>query len=211
MTLQIELLRLLNMQQAIDAFRQGIDRAEHLGGLYQALSGLMTAAVDASDLLRAQIVLGVSALDYYVHEITVLGMMEIFSGTRTASTGFHKYRVSAGAMSQCIATSSGIGFESDIRERHSFLSFQQPEKIADAIRLFSDVKLWSEVGLKMGRPEQDIKNELKLVVDRRNKIAHEADIDPSYPGSRWPITPADVQRSLTFLRNLGDSIHALVA
>lgn len=31
----------------------------------------------------------------------------------------------------------------------------------------------------MGRPDKDIKQELKIIIDRRNKIAHEADIDPT--------------------------------
>ena len=72
-----------------------------------------------------------------------------------------------------------------------FSSFQQPDKIADAIRLFSDVKLWQQVALELAIPEQDVKARLKLIVDRRNKIAHEADVDPSFPNMRWPITESD--------------------
>ena len=107
--------------------------------------------------------------------------------------------------------SGGSGwFESDVRERHSFLSFQQPEKIADAIRLFSDVRLWQEVGRRMSMPEADVKARLKLIVDRRNKIAHEADIDPSYPGVLWPITKHDVDGSLQYISKMCECIHSVV-
>ncbi|MDD1628107.1 MAG: hypothetical protein LUQ26_11650, partial [Methylococcaceae bacterium] len=112
-----------------------------------------------------------------------------------------------------IASTTNIGsrwFESDVRERHSFLSFQQPDKIADAIRHFSDVKLWMEVGKIMANPEADVKTRLKLIVDRRNKIAHEADLDPSYPGVYWPITKHDVDGSLQFISMLGESIHTVI-
>lgn len=199
------------MQAAIEAFRACMNRVHHLGGLHGAMHTLTTPAVDVSDLLRAQIVLGVSALDYYVHEITILGMVEIFEGKRTITPAFAKFRVSMGAV---IAGNTGGGsnwFESDVRDRHSFLAFQQPDNIADAIRLFSEVKLWKEVGIKMTMPENDIKARLKLIIGRRNKIAHEADIDPSYPGQRWPITKHDVDTSLSFITYLCESIHCVVA
>jgi len=184
---------------------------EHLGGLYKALSGLTTAAVDASDLLRAQVVLAVSALDYYIHEVTVLGMVAVFEGRRPVTQAFQKYRVAVGAVSLGMSTRSSSWFETEIRERHSFQSFQQPDKVADAIRLFSDVKLWQEVASRMSSTEKDVKDQLKLIVDRRNKIAHEADLDPSYPGTRWPIKEMDVDLSLQFLRAVCESIHVSIA
>lgn len=199
------------MQPAIETFRESVSRVEHLGGLYRALSGLTTAAVDASDLLRAQVVLAVSAFDFYIHEVTVFGMVAVFEGRRPPTQAFLKYRVSVGAVSVGMSAHSSSWFEAEIREQHSFQSFQQPDKVADAIRLFSDVKLWQEIASMMARTEKDVKDQLKLIVDRRNKIAHEADLDPSYPGTRWPIKASDVEQSLQFLRTLCESIHASIA
>ncbi len=195
------------MQTAIESFRESMSRVEHLGGLHKAISGLTTTAVDTSDLLRAQVVLSVSALDYYVHEVTVLGMVAILEGKRPPTQAFQKYRVSVGSVSLGMSIQGSSWFDADIRERHSFLSFQQPDKIADAIRLFSDVKLWQEVAVKMLTTEKAVKDQLKLIVDRRNKIAHEADLDPSFPSTRWPITTIDVEHTLKFLRDLCESIH----
>ena len=196
------------MIKAIDAFRTSMDRARHLGGLHDDLSSLTTSAVDSSDLLRAQLVLGVSALDYYVHEITVLGMVAVLEGRRPRTPAFLKYRV---AMDSVLSGSTGYAwFESDIRERHSFLSFQQPDKIADAIRLFSDVNLWQQVALQLSMPEQDVKARLKLIVDRRNKIAHEADVDPCFPNMRWPSIQSDVDHSLNFVAHICESIYVAV-
>jgi RiboL-PSP-HEPN len=198
------------MQPAIEVYRESMSRVEHLGGLYKALDGLTTAAVDASDLLRAQIVLAVSAFDYYIHEVTVLGMVAVFEGKRPPTQAFLKYPVSVGAVSLGMTSPTSRWFEAEVRQHHSFLSFQQPDKVADAIRLFSDIKLWQEVALKMMVPEKTVKDQLKLIVDRRNKIAHEADLDPSYPGTRWPIHVADVEQSLQFLRKVCESIHASI-
>lgn len=198
------------MQKAIDAFRASMSRVEHLGGLHKALAGLTTSAVDASDLLRAQIVLGVSALDYYVHEVTTIGMVEVFEGKRPATPAFLKYRVSISGVLGKAAPPHVSWFESEVRDRHSFLSFQQPEKVADAIRLFSDVTLWKQVAVNLALSEQAVKDQLKLIVDRRNKIAHESDLDPSYPNTRWPIHTADVEKSLQFLRQTCEAIQTCI-
>lgn len=198
------------MQSAIDAFHTSIARAGHLGGLHDALLSLTTRAIDASDILRAQVVLGVSAMDYYIHEVTVLGMVEVFNGRRPATAAFRKYRVSIDSVMFNDPNSGGGWFEAEVRERHSFLSFQQPDRIADAIRLFSETKLWLEVGLIMAMPEAAVKSRLKLIVDRRNKIAHEADLDPTYPGVRWPISKSDVEGALQFISQTCESIHSVV-
>ncbi|MDA8154410.1 MAG: HEPN domain-containing protein [Acidithiobacillus sp.] len=198
------------MQRAIDNFLNSMDRVDNIGGLYRALSSLTTGIIDKSDLLRAQIVMAVSALDYYIHEATVIGMIDTIEGRRPPTKSFDNYRVSVRNISLGTQSGGSVWFENDIRERHGFASFQQPDKIADAIHLFSTVKLWSAVALKMTKSEKDITDELRLIILRRNKIAHEADMDPSYPGTRWPIHESEVVRSLAFLRELCMSIHNVI-
>ena len=197
------------MLKALEAARESLLRVEHLGGLYSALQSLTTSAIDSSDLLRAQVVLAVSALDFYIHEVTVMGMLEVMKGERASTPAFDKSRVSVGAMLGGMQTQTYDWFEADVRERHSFLSFQQPDKIADAIRLFSGVKLWESVAAIVG--DNDVKDRLRLTVDRRNKIAHEADISPSYPGERWPITQSDVTEITLLIRGIVEAIHVSVA
>ena len=199
------------MQRAIEAFRDCIARVEHLAGLHKAIGSLTTPAVDSSDLLRAQIVLAVSALDYCVHEVTLIGMLQLYQGVRPTTNAFTGYRISVGSMLSGYKAGSAAWLETEIRERHSFLSFQQPDKIADAIRLFSDVKLWQSVAKLMGEDDATIKSRLRLLIDRRNKIAHEADLDPSYPGARWPISDVDVATSRQFLSELVEAIHSVIA
>lgn len=101
--------------------------------------------------------------------------------------------------------------EDEVRERLSYQSFQQPEKIADAICLISDKKLWEEVAQKLGRSAKDVKQQLSAIVDRRNKIAHEADIDPTYNiGSRWNIDESLVSDAVNFVVQVVESIHQIL-
>ena len=197
--------------QAILQFNENISRVRALGALHYSISGMTTSAIDSSDMLRAQLVLCVSALDHYVHEVTVEGMLEVFSGNRNATDALSRFPLQSNILLNSSGNSINISHvEQAIREKHSFLSFQQPDKVADAIRLICSCKLWDELSNRMGRPVRDLKNELALIVDRRNKIAHEADLDPSYPGQRWSITSSDVNGVIDFIERLCSNIDDIV-
>ena len=199
------------MLDAIQQFRANIERVRAIGGLYTALSNLTTSAVDATDLLRAQIVMVVSALDHYIHEITRIGMLEVFDGSRPRTNAFLRFQVTIDAAMVGLASGGGSSwFEDEIRDRHGYLAFQYPDKIADAIRLFSSCELWPSIATKIGLPVQDVKTHLRLIIERRNKITHEADLDPSYPGIRWPIHTADVVGTINFIENICEAIHSVV-
>jgi len=63
----------------------------------------------------------------------------------------------------------------------------------------------------MGRPPKDIKQELSIIVDRRNKIAHEADIDPTLGlGNRWGINEGLVNDAVDFIEQIVESIHLVL-
>jgi len=164
--------------------------------------------VDPTDLLRSQIVLAVSALDHLVHELAVAGMLEIFDGSRPPTPAFEKFYVPLGAYSTAPQFQiSRTSFEAAVRHRHSYLSFQRPDKIADAIRLISTQPLWDGVSQLVSEDVATIKSRINLAVDRRNKIAHEADMDPSYPGARWPISSRDAVGVTATIDKVGKSIY----
>lgn len=78
------------METAIAQFRSNISRARELGVLAQVLASVTTGTVDVSDIWRAQIVLAVSAIDHFVHEICRLGMIEAAKGKRTKTDAYLK-------------------------------------------------------------------------------------------------------------------------
>jgi len=201
------------MQSAIDLFRISIARVRDLIAVHNSLKAQASSVLDLSDMLRAALVLAVSALDYYIHEVVRIGMLEIHRGQRPEPPAFSRFQISLGSARVGINAGQNIDswLEDEIRQRHSYKSFQQPEAIADAIRLISEKKLWEEVSTNMGSPARSIKQQLNLIVDRRNKIAHEADIDPSYPiGDRWPIDQLLVNEAVDFIEQLVESIHNIL-
>jgi len=197
------------MNQAITQFRENIARVKALAATIKAVDSITTQAVDLSDFLRAEIVLAISALDHFIHELVRLGMLEICSGPRRPTDAYHSFLIPLqyAHSAQSCSLSDQMWLDQAIRERHSWLSFQDPDKIADAIRLISSVHLWEEVGREIGKPAKDIKSNLKVIVDRRNKIAHEADIDPTNPGVRWPITQQIASQTVDFVESITEAIY----
>ncbi len=199
------------MQSAFDQFNISISRVRDLIAVHNSVKAQSTPALDLSDILRATFVLSVSALDYYVHEVVKLGMLEIHRGTRPEPPAFSRFQIYLGSARQSLGSSLDSWLEDEIQERHSYKSFQQPDNIAEAIRLISDKKLWEEVGAVMGRTAKDVKKELSIMVGRRNKIAHEADINPTQGlGDRWGINEVDVNDAVDFLEKVVQSIHSIL-
>lgn len=63
----------------------------------------------------------------------------------------------------------------------------------------------------MDKPAREVKQQLNSIVDRRNKIAHEADINPTFNiGDRWSIDEKLVDDAVNFLERLVESIHRVL-
>ena len=199
------------MQSALEQFQANIARVRDFGGVYRALEGQTTAAVDLSDLLRAELVLAVSALDQYIHELARLGMLEINRGARHETPAFTQFPMPLGIVRQWLLDPGDEQrLDSEIRSQLGRLSYQRPDRIAEAVRLFSGEKLWASVGRNLGTPGQDVRVELASIVDRRNKIAHEADLDPTSFGDRWPIDTLMVDAAVEFIERVGEAIFEVV-
>ena len=191
----------------IDQFRQNVERVNTLVGMHAAIQVRVTPALDPSDMLRAAMLLGVSALDQLVHELVRVGMLEAYAGLRPETDALRRFEVSLASVRLATTSPARLDwFDAEVRSRHAFLTFQRPDKIADGIRLISDVQLWQTVAQAMNARPEDIRRRLNLIVTRRNQIAHEADMNPAFPGTRWPISEADVVDVISFLSQLGETL-----
>ena len=200
------------MQAAIDQFRRNIQRVRNLGSIYQTLNSPTTQALDLSDLLRSELVMAVSALDHYIHELVKLGILEAYRGNRARTDALLRFQITLSSALESLNTQGGDGWlEDQVRTSHSYRSFQTPDNIAEAIRLVSDVQLWDSVAAQMSATPRDVRARLGLIVNRRNQIAHEADVDPSYAGGLWPIDFSETDEAVTFIEGLAQAIYAIVA
>jgi hypothetical protein len=199
------------MQSVIDQFHANIQSARALGELCKIIQTQTTGVLDLSDLLRAELVMAVSALDHFVHEVVRLGMLEIHHGRRPATESFQRFTITIESVRQALSSPSNDDWlDAEIREKHCWRGFQNSERIAEAIHLISDVRLWEEIGKQLRMPAIDVRRGLDLIVDRRNKIAHEADTDPSFPGRRWPITGVTVEQAVSYIETVVEAMYSLL-
>jgi hypothetical protein len=189
--------------------------------LHTYLAGKLTPAMSVDELLRAEWVARVSALDLYVHELVAQNMVKIFEGTRNGCPGFSKFHCSSDTLlrikNAVTQADASAAFDLEVRSKLSRMTYQFPEDIADGIRLVSDSELWNEIALAKGATAatkgalaKNLKKDLSVIVERRNKIAHEGDLQPSIPRTPWPITRADVCYVSMFIEDLVRTIDKIV-
>ena len=113
------------MQNSYRIFTQNMTRVKALGDLHTSMCKLVTVAVDLSDLLRAQIVLSVSALDAFIHGIVLKGVQDICEGARPRTEKFDNLRMRMRAVQRF---EQGVPLKfclaDEVLYSHGFLSFQ---------------------------------------------------------------------------------------
>lgn len=197
------------MNQAFSQFSTNIEEVRKTHLISTNLNMPTSSIVDTSSILRSCIVLSVSAIDHLIHELTIIGMREIFDGIRPLTAKYNNHNVSLCFMYAITSNPPLITFDSEIRRSIGWQTFQRPDKIKDAIALFNTIQLWQQIALAMGETEINIKNQLNLIIDRRNMIAHEADIEPVFK-TKKTISDTDVTTTIDFIEKLGTTIYNLV-
>lgn len=196
-------------------------RADLFGTLYAFISGSAAAALDPTELLRAEWAMRVSALDLYVHEVVAQNLVKIFQGTRPMCPGYSRLQITIDALTRIRAAGPGsvsdAAFELEVRERLSRVTYQAPDDIADGIRLVSSIELWNEIAKYYGATGGSVKSqagsikiELSAIANRRNKIVHEGDLQPGLPRTEWPITRTDIDDVKAAITRVVNAIEALV-
>ncbi|WP_418132392.1 HEPN domain-containing protein [Morganella morganii] len=194
-------------------------RCDMLAVIHAYTSTNLSAAFDSREILRAEWVSRVSALDLYIHEFISQKMLEIFQKRRANTVKYDKFTIPHNVMNNIINNSHNCEqiYDLEIRRQLSIQTFQNSDSIADGIRLISNVSLWREIALNQGATNSDadskaksLKQQLNMIVDRRNKIAHEGDMMPSTPRTPWPITKEDLVVVKKFIEKLVDSIDRII-
>jgi hypothetical protein len=201
------------MQRAIQQLRLNIQSVKELDSIYSLIVENYPLLVEqSSEILRAEIVLSVSALDCFIHDLVKYGMVETYQGNRLSSKQFETYQIPFKFLklidgNQQVDEKLGY-LETIISEINSKDSYQSPKNIEYALGLINVNKIWSALANEMNSKADDIKNELSLIVDRRNKIAHEADYN-NLSGDKYPIDRNNVNDVILFIENLCEAIYKI--
>jgi hypothetical protein len=195
--------------------------------MHAYISANVAKVVQPEEILRAEWVARVSALDLYVHEFVAQRMLAIFDGSRPKTPGFQTFKLPTETVDRirtaATPADANAAFDLEVRRQLGFSTFQDPEKIADGIRLCSAVELWNSIAMHQGATEatksdraKRLKRTLSAIVERRNKIAHGRTLadQPGRSGDREYVhrenRPLDRCRRVTGMRSPGPNPTRLV-
>jgi hypothetical protein len=197
------------MQRAFDQFKDSMKYVKELDALYVHLKDTLHLPNDLTDLLRAEWVYTVSAMDKLIHELIRIGMLESFQGRRTRTNKFLTFGVTTNTLTTSLTTTvppPEYWFEQEVIEKHKTLSFQAPEKIGEALSLIWDEQhKWQYLSAATGITQAILTTKLKTIISRRNQIVHEADLD-LLSGIRNTIDKADIDDVVNFIETLSEEI-----
>lgn len=198
------------MTAALGFFHRNFSQARGLLDVAKAIGRMVTPALDVSDVIRASLVAGVSAQDAYFHLVVRELMIEISDGRRPTTPAFGRFLVPMSSVQVASSLPSQLWLDRVVAEATGHLAFQQPDKIADALRWVSSLELWNSLAVSLGTTAKALKTRQKLIVDRRNQIVHEADCELVPPYQRRPITEGEVSDALDFLESIAVNVDGLL-
>jgi hypothetical protein len=201
------------MRNAFSVFKKNITETKNLSVMHSYLKNQITIPMSFEDLLRAQIVYSVSAFDKLIHDLVRIGIVQIFSGSRTVTPKYLSETISIDIFNELITATlppKEIIFEQAIVQKLKKNSYQMPDKVADGLSyIWSEPNKWRKISEQMRINEAAAKTQLKLISTRRNSIVHEADIDPS-TGLKYSIDENECLIINNFIENCATAIFHLV-
>jgi len=120
------------MNRALQQYKSNSDSIKELGKLFDLITlEFPLLQLQAEDILRAQFVMIVSALDCYIHDVVRIGLLEIYLGKRTTSKNAEKYPVNFTTLQQIENATDEqtklVFLEKHIQSKNSEDSFQSPK------------------------------------------------------------------------------------
>ena len=197
------------MFNALRLFEKNITESSQLVALFEYTNEHLPN-MNFDDLLRAHFVHAVSAFDKLLHDIIKIGMLEIFQERRQTTPKYLSEGISLeihNKISKATIPPKEYYFESEVTKKLSYMSFQDPNKIADGLSLiWIEPYKWQVIANDMGVEMSKARTTLKTISTRRNQIVHEADINMA-TGKKYSIEKDETVNVANFILSCGNSIY----
>jgi hypothetical protein len=204
---------MIRFEDANTNFLHAMTRAREMINLFDALSALRPGNSANDDALRAAYFQAVSSFDFFAHEIAAVEARYRF----TSAIATRKIHLPMEILTAASAAERETNAENHIRTTNSYKAFVDPAKLAELLSCYCE-EPWNKISQRLSATHgvtvsaDELKAQLKSIWQRRNKIAHEADINPALAGvSLWPIDKEDAESTINFLTKLATELPAVVA
>jgi hypothetical protein len=157
-------------------------------------------------------VLTVSAMDNYLHDFYRTEIVEGYLGKGNFNVQFDKIKISINALQQLDSAFSEAEKRNylniELRKIQRTDSYQSARSIEDIFNKIEIKNVWSKLSTTLSISAQSIKDELGLIIDRRNKISHESDWD--YINQRKnPVDYSSTEYVVDFIKKFVVAIEAI--
>jgi hypothetical protein len=183
-----------------------IDRVDSPDAIVVLRKGSRLSRVDFAtdalpDLLRASIVMLVSAIDAYFHAKIIAHVVRLANKGAHMPKALGKETISVKDFVKARQYKRKMTVvRNALNEKLGYQSLQSPEKVAKALAMIGVSDFWRSVAKCMGAKEKAVTEGLTNIVKRRNRIAHEGDLSQSKKtrNASRVIAPKEVKRALAF-------------
>ncbi len=164
------------------------------------------------DILRSQVVFLESAFDYFMHEITKYGMMQIFQRIWAKTDKYNNFKLRLGDISDVLQNPEQENWFLDIvNDSYAEDTFMSSDAVTTQLNLIG--VNWKNVANRAFYEQGSTvtpREKFKLVLDslykRRNRIAHQADCSHK-TGLRMNIERETVKSYIRDVEKIVNSIH----
>lgn len=205
-----------------EAFMANLSYARRMVEAGRMLTPFRSPTIDIDDFYRAAWVQAVAAIDHWLHEevlrrveeLTAKDSPEMPPQLRRYELPLHRVE----AVRRGDVTLSEAVAE-HLREKLAVQALQHPGKISEVLRLVTERKVWFEAAgcinqhFFQGRTtfnEKKLRSRYLEITQRRNKIAHDADLIDGDLQRRRPIDEAEVTDAIDWIERIALAIaHVL--
>ncbi|MFB7088067.1 hypothetical protein [Streptomyces sp. NPDC056296] len=205
-----------------EAFMTNLSYARRMVKAGRMLTPFRSPTIDIDDFYRAAWVQAVAAIDHWLHEevlrrvaeLTAKDSPEMPPQLRRYELPLH--RVEAVRRGEVTLSEAVV---EHLREKLAVQALQHPGKISEVLRLVTEKKVWYEAAgclnqhFFQGRTtfnEKKLRSRYLEITQRRNRIAHDADLVDGDLKQRRPIDEAEVTDAIDWIERIALAIaHVL--
>ncbi|MEW2808111.1 hypothetical protein AB0929_13490 [Streptomyces massasporeus] len=207
-----------------EAFMTNLSYARRMVEAGRMLTPFRSPTIDIDDFYRAAWVQAVAAIDHWLHEEVLRRVAELtVEGSPAMPHQLRRYelplhRVEAVRRGE-VTLSEAVA--EHLREKLAVQALQHPGKISEVLKLVTEKKVWYEAAgcinqhFFQGRTtfdEKKLRSRYLEITQRRNKIAHDADLIDGDLKQRRPIDEAEVTDAIDWIERIALAIaHVLDA
>ncbi|MFR8990446.1 MAG: HEPN domain-containing protein [Fusobacterium sp.] len=177
-----------------------------------SLLGLNISEELKLNILRSQVSLLLSAVDFYIHEIIKIELLNIIKGERKQTPSLKNCMISVQALLDYLSSLNINNqiLEEEIVYRNSFKSFLAPKKMTEALTLISGKKIFKNLFQKLNFSKaEELTDKLTEIFERRNSIVHQMDYNFSTK-KQQTITKEIVEDYINFYKKFIHELHILL-